>query len=139
MEGHKLTRESSLPFMLAGRAIVTFQNRETGNRFTFKIKGFKDNLHFVSVLTGNNNEGDYQYLGIIQDKSVFRLTKKSRITQEAQSYKVFQYVFSHLVRGANLPEQVEIWHEGHCGRCGRLLTVPESIADGIGPECKKKI
>ena len=27
------------------------------------------------------------------------------------------------------------WHEGRCGRCGRKLTVPESIEAGYGPEC----
>jgi hypothetical protein len=28
-----------------------------------------------------------------------------------------------------------VWHEGRCGRCGRKLTVPESIESGFGPEC----
>jgi len=28
-----------------------------------------------------------------------------------------------------------VFHEGACGRCGRTLTVPESIASGFGPEC----
>ncbi|MGQ4872128.1 MAG: DUF6011 domain-containing protein, partial [Candidatus Thorarchaeota archaeon] len=32
-----------------------------------------------------------------------------------------------------LPEKVRIWHEGKCGRCGRRLTVPESIESGYGP------
>jgi predicted metal-dependent hydrolase len=30
-----------------------------------------------------------------------------------------------------------VHHEGKCGRCGRLLTVPSSIESGIGPECSK--
>jgi hypothetical protein len=30
---------------------------------------------------------------------------------------------------------LEVWHEGRCGRCGRALTVPESVERGIGPEC----
>jgi hypothetical protein len=30
---------------------------------------------------------------------------------------------------------LEFWHEGRCGRCGRRLTVPDSIASGYGPEC----
>lgn len=28
--------------------------------------------------------------------------------------------------------------EGACGRCGRKLTVPGSIASGIGPTCAEK-
>lgn len=35
--------------------------------------------------------------------------------------------------------KVEVWHEGSCGRCGRKLTVPESIANGLGPECAEKV
>ena len=34
---------------------------------------------------------------------------------------------------------LEVWHEGRCGRCNRALTVPESIASGIGPECAKHV
>ena len=29
----------------------------------------------------------------------------------------------------------EFRHEGRCGRCGRALTVPESIDTGFGPHC----
>lgn len=39
--------------------------------------------------------------------------------------------------GQDLPE-CEVWHEGRCGRCGRKLTVPESIETGIGPDCAKR-
>jgi hypothetical protein len=28
--------------------------------------------------------------------------------------------------------------KGRCKRCGRLLTDPKSVADSIGPECRKK-
>jgi len=26
----------------------------------------------------------------------------------------------------------------HCARCGHVLTTPESIAAGLGPECSKR-
>jgi hypothetical protein len=29
-------------------------------------------------------------------------------------------------------EQIKIYHEGKCARCGRPLTVPESIESGFG-------
>lgn len=35
------------------------------------------------------------------------------------------------------PEGFEFWHEGRCGKCARRLTVPESIAQGFGPECAR--
>tara|TARA_R110002096_G_scaffold84290_4_gene194649 strand:+ start:14 stop:667 length:654 start_codon:yes stop_codon:yes gene_type:complete len=34
--------------------------------------------------------------------------------------------------------RMEIWHEGKCSRCGRKLTVPSSIATGLGPVCATK-
>jgi hypothetical protein len=44
------------------------------------------------------------------------------------------WVLDHLSEG-EMPPLTEIWHEGRCGRCGRKLTVPDSIAIGIGPDC----
>lgn len=50
--------------------------------------------------------------------------------------KVFPWLWSYINAARDLPVQVEVWHEGRCGHCGRRLTVPESIADGLGPRCK---
>ena len=36
---------------------------------------------------------------------------------------------------ASKAETVQVWHEGRCGKCGRKLTVPESLTSGLGPEC----
>ena len=40
-----------------------------------------------------------------------------------------------LANDKALGEGVEFWHEGRCGCCGKLLTVPESINAGYGPIC----
>ena len=34
--------------------------------------------------------------------------------------------------------EVLLAEQGRCKRCGRLLTDPLSVADSIGPECRKK-
>lgn len=50
--------------------------------------------------------------------------------------KVFPWLWQKYVDPVrNLPSQIEVWHEGRCGACGRRLTVPESIANGLGPVC----
>lgn len=135
MEGRKLKNSDALKFIFAGKSIVTFLNTKTANRFTFKVKAAKDsNLFFVSVLT---NPDTYTYIGTcIEGK--FRHGKKSNISFDAQSVKVFDFILNKLVAG-NLPEFVEIWHEGHCGKCGKRLTVPSSIENGLGPECIKTL
>lgn len=49
--------------------------------------------------------------------------------------KGFAWFWRFLSSGRDFPETFQFWHEGRCARCGRRLTVPESIATGWGPEC----
>jgi hypothetical protein len=133
----KLAPSDAMRFLLAGNARATIQNTQTGNRFTYRIRAPKKSegdIHFVSVLTGSDNNADYQYLGFIRDGFFYFGGVKSRIGRDAPSAKAFAWVFPRLQDGT-LPASVEVWHEGCCGRCNRALTVPESIAMGLGPEC----
>lgn len=128
-------------FVLAGKAVFTVKNEQTGNRLTFKVTHADDpekDLWFVSVLRGTDNESDYSYVGIIRG-SEFRLTAKSRVTEEAPAYRVFRWLYQHILAQKDLPGCVHVYHEGKCGRCGRTLTVPESIETGFGPECIKHV
>jgi len=136
MVGHKITEtKEALKFMFAGKSIFTFVNTKTNNRFTFKIKQAKDsNLFFVSVLT---NPETYTYIGTCIEGN-YKHGKKSNISSDAQSVKVFEFMLNRL-KSDNLPDFLEVWHEGFCGKCGRRLTVPSSILTGIGPECIKKL
>jgi hypothetical protein len=135
MNPNKLDNTDALKFMFAGKSVVTFINTKTENRFTFKIKRAKDsNLFFVSVLTGPDV---YTYIGTCLEGD-FKHGKKSQISEDAQSVKVFDYVLTKL-KINTLPDFVEVWHEGFCGKCGKRLTVPNSIEIGIGPDCIKKL
>ena len=123
-------------FIKAGKALFTVVNEKTGNRFTFKVNQAEDKpVWFVKVLNGSNNDSDYAYIGFINGES-FKWTAKSRVKPEAQSFKVFSWLWEHI---KSLPENVKVYHEGKCGRCGRTLTVPDSIESGFGPECIHKI
>lgn len=128
-------------FLLAGRAVFTVENEATGNRFTFKVNKSGDPekvIHFVSLLTGPDNTSDYTYMGTIFDKKDFRRTRKSTMGEAAPAFKAFQYVWLALNNGG-LSKKVKFYHEGRCCRCGRALTVPDSIERGIGPECTSKL
>lgn len=128
-------------FILAGKAFFTLQNKETGNRFTYKVSKLDDetkDMWFVSVLTGSDNDNSYTYAGIIANNR-FKLTKKSKLTLEAVSVKGFNWLWNTVVGNNELPEKVEFLHAGKCGRCGRTLTTPESIESGFGPICSSKL
>jgi len=129
--------KDALEFMLAGKAIFTVRNEQTKNRFTFKIEhGKRSPNSFVKVLNGSDNETSYRYMGTIfaADRQ-FVHTKNSPIGADAQSVKVFKWFWKALQEN-KLPPWVKVYHEGRCGRCGRKLTVPESVTSGYGPECQ---
>lgn len=144
MEAHTIDEDQVAPFVLAGRAVFTLRSRRTGARFTYKIsKARKERTHdktcwFVSVLTGPGNESDYSYLGYIRgERFTFQFTfqpNRSNVGATAPSVQAITWFLGRLFAGRDLPD-LEVWHEGRCGRCGRTLTVPESISSGFGPEC----
>jgi Family of unknown function (DUF6011) len=129
-------------FMLAGKSTVTLVSQKTGARFTYRISATPDGAaYFVGLLSGPDNNADYKYLGRIS-RGIFwpgrKVPKPGDISRDAPSARAFDWAWRALARGT-MPEQLEIWHEGRCGRCGRKLTVPESIAQGFGPECVTRI
>ena len=131
-------------FLFAGNAIFTLRSLKTGRHFTFRVAHKKGgDVSFVSLLTGSDNTRDYSYLGLLPDERATRLLGVGRgrscAGADAPSALAFQFLLDCLWNRPELPASLEIWHEGRCGRCGRKLTVPESIADGIGPECATKI
>jgi len=66
--------------------------------------------------------------------------RKSRIGREAPSVRAFSW----WLEAAQLQDekklaQLTIHHQGACGRCGRPLTVPESVDCGFGPHCADEL
>lgn len=125
-------------FIKAGRAIFTIESKKTGKWFTYKVVAPKEQkperpVWFVKLMTGTDNESSYSYLGTIFSKE-FKHTSKSRITPDAIGYKAFDFFFKKLESGELHPE-INFYHMGNCGRCGRTLTTPESVSRGIGPIC----
>ena len=137
---HKMNPTDALNFLFGGKATLTVRNTNSSNRFTYQVKRAKGNNpnrpYFVSVMTGTDNETSFTYLGTIFDEKNFVHGKKSRINKDADSYKVFEWLFGKLLNKTSFTT-TEVWHEGCCARCGRKLTVPESIEHGYGPECFK--
>jgi Family of unknown function (DUF6011) len=141
--GALVEADRALNFILAGNARFTLRSRATGARYTYRVSmadpnpKYPGHAWFVSVLTGPENTADYQYAGLIRGAAggpTFAWTGRSRLASSAPSVEAFRWTFARLALG-HMPGNVEIWHEGRCGRCGRALTVPESIALGLGPEC----
>jgi hypothetical protein len=144
----RLSNEVVPEWIMSGKAVFTIKSLKTGTRFTYKVNQCDDKktLFFVSLLTGSDNYHNYSYLGTINTYpasdpseitfSTFRHGAKSRITPNALGAKTFSWFYDKAAKNALRNEPLEVWHEGKCGRCGKRLTDPESIASGIGPVCR---
>ena len=143
-----LAHDAVPAFVTSGRALFTVVGREA--RFTFKVQAPKVDrttgervapeaaaVRFVSVLTGTDNENDYSFLGTVFADGTYRPSPKAKVAPDSASAKAAKWFFGR-VQAKSLPEALEVWHHGKCCRCGRTLTVPESIHNGVGPECARK-
>lgn len=143
----KVTRAQKMlskEFVLAGRSVFTVSN-PSGERYTFRVNKSKESGNraacwFVSLLTGPDNTSDFTYLGLLRhDTGAVLLTRASRYKADSKPVRVAEWVLANIWLGLDLPEGYAVHHEGRCGKCGRVLTVPESIESGIGPECAKQL
>lgn len=147
-----ISHSKALDFMGAGKAIMTIESKATHKHFTFKfvrpkhdeekdssLKKSKDLPIWVRLLNGSDNESSYTFLGTIFNNTYYH-SKKSRIGADAQSVRSFVWWFKSLVANSesNL-NKIELYHEGRCMKCGRKLTTPESIEQGVGPICADTI
>ncbi len=127
--------EAALTYILAGRSRVTLKSLKTGDHYTYEVVAKDEHgPHFVRVLGGEDN---WLYIGTIFERRGFKWTRKAVCSNTAPAYVAFSWVFGFLAVG-HMPATVEVWHSGRCGRCGRELTDPESIARGLGPVCAQK-
>lgn len=121
----------------------TVVNKAKGTHRTFKIKrqasdaDFMPGKRILSVLTGGNDWSSYKSIGFLydnQDAVGVRVWNKLKGTQWAVLAKFVEKMDRFIETG-----KVEVQWSATCRRCNRPLTNPESLAAGIGPECRKAL
>jgi len=137
-------------FVLGGHAIFTIENRLSKGRYTFKVtQKKKGDIFWVSLLNGPDNTSDYRFFGTIfpaygferhTHPPRFKHSSRGQISEAAPSAVAWKWFFQRLFHDQrDFPIEFEFHHAGRCGRCGRQLTVPESIRTGFGPECAERV
>lgn len=147
------TPQAVIDYAMAGKAKITVVSRKTGDRLTFRLRRAQRGERgegrcdkrpfFVSVLSGSDNQTSYSFLG-----SAWRVPTgtaisykhsylKSKVTRDAKSVRVIEWLFGRALHNDRCFEQVSVYRSNVCGRCGRELTDPESIVTGIGPKCRR--
>jgi hypothetical protein len=144
-----LQKEGVLEFLLSGSAILTVKNNETGNHKTFRLtQTERGDAWFVSIRGDVDKDPrlkdkkNWLYMGLLNEKKEFFTTRGSKVGRDSVSFRSFQWLLKAATEwelGQDQYPNVEVYHEGYCGRCGRTLTDPQSIERGFGPECAKKV
>lgn len=115
--------------------IFTVKSTKTGEHRTFRVRTQKDDARFapgkrvLGLLTGSDNENDYQGFAFVDDFGIHVWTKK-RTPAFLAFAKMLEALTAHEAAG-----QVEVHAETVCRRCNRVLTDPISVTEGIGPIC----
>ena len=149
-------------FVVAGRAVFTitipesFREEQLAKRpdkpqprvrYTYKIthkektKKFKESW-LVCLLIGSDNTNDYKCFGKLDVATGdVTLTRSTDLSDKSWAVVVVQKALAAIWqdRAHEITEHGwDVMHAGRCCKCGRQLTVPESISSGWGPECQKK-
>ena len=133
-------------FAMSGNATLTIVSKVTNARITFKFRRpdaepGKARPTWVSLTDPEDNEAQGPFLGTVWGEHgtySLRRSDKVKVSEDAPSARLLRWFLTVLnLSTSKATEQAEFWHEGRCGRCGRLLTVPSSIESGLGPECIK--
>lgn len=125
-------------YITAGDAIFTLSSTKIDRRTTYRITQDQrqPQRYFCKYLFGPENTRDYRYIGMFYSDTLhLRTTKASDMTNEAPVFTMLSYFLDVIAERRPWPDTMQFHKSGRCARCARLLTTPESIERGIGPEC----
>ena len=129
-----------LSFKEIGQVVITVSNG-LSKHYTYRFRKASENKPvFISVKKMTLFDGaTYDYLGVYSpDTRRVHLTKASVFADGSEQVKGVRWAIDKIAKPTTLPGHYTITKELVCRRCGHLLTTPESIASGYGPECEKK-
>lgn len=114
----------------------------TGARRTVRIRrqaadaSFQPGQRIISVLTGPDNTdwGSWTSVGMLRQDGSVMVWRKFQGSAHEKTVVFAVRALRAQQKGADLAG-VEILASSTCCRCNRRLTVPESILQGMGPEC----
>ena len=143
-ERGQLPEDAIWTFMFAGKALFTVQS-PSGVHRTFKIlkvqgEGYKRPIWSVMAMTGPDNTSTYRNIGYIigtPEKHDVTFRGNAKLPENHGLIQAFVWVLERANRGNfdTKHGRAHVYHEGRCGKCGKLLTVPASVQRGLGPQC----
>ena len=131
-------------FMYAGKASLTMHCSLNERSYTlmYKILAFEKNPNMWRVMTNiGTTRVKWRYLSCINGNKPERLTNTTSMFKPSDiRWIMFEELLRHVhtMFRVSIPN-VYVTHNGFCGRCGKHLHDDESVRNGFGPTCWKKV
>lgn len=125
--------------ILKEKSIFTLKSLKTNMYYTYKIEQDKKNKdRFMAKVLYGDNVKNYRYIGLFyRDTLSLRTCTVAHLPHTTPQFIMLQYFLRILAMQIPWPNTYIYYPARKCRKCGKLLTVPESIKLGIGPECLK--
>jgi len=127
---------------LPGHSCVVTARSSSGRHFIYHIRRSpahdrgRGYLHVSVQCTGENSSNETRPVGTVYLGHGGFLAHP-KVSPEAPSVRAWAWIWGHLrAGGPALPEGLELWQPGRCGRCGREL---RATPGHYGPICVQKM
>lgn len=135
--------EITAEFLTAGKARFLVSNA-AGVQYTFRIKRWdskKTGKTFYFVDAQERSQWmEFVKMGTMtEDGQFIHGGDRAEVPVDHIANAVFQWAVTQIIEQNDLPEGYSMKHCGACARCGRPLSVEESVVRGIGPDCYGKM
>ena len=144
----RITLDRALRFILAGQAEFKIISGKTGKEFYYKVikkeaftTGNPNENKYIYWINGGENFDNMVYLGTIFFNNVnktFNFSRGINGRGNSNSKIVISiiYLLNKLYEG-KYNTNIEVYHNGNCGKCGKQLTEVYSILTGLDSECSR--
>lgn len=115
-----------------------------GEHRTLQVKygksGFLKGQKLIGYLSGSDNTRSYTWVGVLDNNGHFHIwnTWLDRVNNDTTKAARFRRAVEIIASNPEETGKAYALNSGNCYRCNRLLTHPDSILSGIGPECSKR-
>tara|TARA_B100001287_G_scaffold276582_1_gene287997 strand:- start:3008 stop:3532 length:525 start_codon:yes stop_codon:yes gene_type:complete len=122
----------------------TLHNTDRKTHLTFKSRRPKgwtvDSPVLIDLMVGSDNTNDFGFIGSINKNGFFKESPKAKVAKDRLEVasRSLVWLLTKLRNETEFPEAFEFKGSTGCCRCGRKLTHPDSIDDGMGPICRAK-
>lgn len=128
-------------YIRAGKGELVLQG-PSGKAHKYAFLSPKDSTNFPedTIFVYAIHENKKFYLGMLQESEPwFRRTAKSAFGEDTEAVKGARYICK-MANKQDLVDKtpMKLYSSGKCCKCGRPLTAPSELHEGIGKKCCKK-